>query len=128
MIAAISPTASKYGSKKIAINPANRIHRAAQFEESMTLLVVKVIQRNRLMFDQHRSFFVDKPFEPLDCVDERIKDYSRMGFRRKSLNLCASRPQLWRSRPLGLSGIKSLSLDELGRTSAFHGKSHRSIK
>ncbi len=72
-----------------AIKLAHRIHRAAQFEEPMTFLVVKIVKGDRLLLDQHRRFAVEKSFEPLNGINEGIEDDFCMGFLAKFLHLCA---------------------------------------
>ena len=79
----------RIATRTTAIKFAHRIHRAAQFEEPMTFLVVKIVKGDRLLIDQHRRFAIEKSFESLNGISECMENDFWMGFLAKFLQLCA---------------------------------------
>ena len=40
----------------------------------MTFFVVEIVEGDRLMLDQHRSFLIEKPFESLNGINQGIEN------------------------------------------------------
>ena len=54
----------------------------------MTFFVVEIVEGDRLMLDQHRSFLIEKRLESLNGLNERIENDFCMSFLAKFARFC----------------------------------------